>query len=152
MIKTKKMVLSGLFIAMSVIGSLIKVQGSIAFDSMPGFLAALLIGPIEGFMVAALGHMASAWSSGFGLSLPIHLIIALEMGVISLIFGIVYKKINWITAIILAIFLNGVISPLTLVPLFGWGFFGAIVWILLSAAAANVILAYMVYKLIKGRV
>lgn len=150
--KTKKMVLISLFIALSYVGSLIKVQGSIAFDSLPAFLGALLIGPAPGAVIGALGHLLSSWGAGFYLGVPIHLIIALEMAVVVYAFGFIYRRFNWLIAIVVAIILNGIGSPLSLVPLFGWGFFSGIVWILLIASMANIILAYLVFKALEGRV
>jgi hypothetical protein len=44
--KTKKIVLAALLIALSFIGANIKIMGSIAFDSMPGFLGALILSPL----------------------------------------------------------------------------------------------------------
>jgi riboflavin transporter len=94
--QTKFIVLMGLFIAMSVVGGYVKipnpVTSSVAFDSLPAFLAALVLGGIPGAIVGFLGHMATAAVGGFPLTLPIHLFIGLQMAIIMLIFSFVAKK------------------------------------------------------------
>ena len=77
---TVKLVYISTLIAISFIGSLIKIQGTIALDSMAGFFAALFLGPLSGALVGSMGHLLTALTSGFPLTLPIHLIVALQMG------------------------------------------------------------------------
>ncbi|MGA3406539.1 MAG: ECF transporter S component, partial [Candidatus Bathyarchaeia archaeon] len=48
---------------LSVVGSFIHLPGpvqTVAFDSAPGFFAALLYGPLDGAAVCGLGHLATA--------------------------------------------------------------------------------------------
>ncbi|WP_369473051.1 hypothetical protein [Secundilactobacillus kimchicus] len=40
----KRLVLAAMFLALCVIGANLKMMGSIAFDSMPAFLGAILMG------------------------------------------------------------------------------------------------------------
>src|SRR5699024_11807817 len=56
----KKISLLALFIALSVIGSFIKIPavvGSIALDAFPALLAVVLIGTTAGAVVAGMGHI-----------------------------------------------------------------------------------------------
>lgn len=157
---TTKLVYISMLIAISFIGSLIKIQGTIALDSMPGFFAALYLGPVAGAIVAGVGHLLTSLSSGFPLTLPIHLIITLEMGIVVYLFGIIYKKFNGIAACISGIILNGVamvlvLAPFTIwlgLPLNGKAFVYAMVAPLTIAAAVNIILAYVIYKTIGKRI
>ena len=93
-LSTRTLVLTALFIALSLVGSYIKVFGSIAFDSLPGFLAALLLGPVYGAAIGFLGHMFTAMTSGFPHSLPLHLVIAVTMAITMLGFGYTYKALK----------------------------------------------------------
>ena len=157
---TTKLVYISMLIAISFIGSLIKIQGTIALDSMPGFFAALYLGPVAGAIVAGAGHLLTSLSSGFPLTLPIHLIVTLEMAIVVYLFGIIYKKFNGMAACISGIILNGaamvlVLAPFTIwlgLPLNGKAFVYAMVVPLTIAAAVNVILAYIIYKTIGKRI
>jgi hypothetical protein len=73
---TFRIVLLALFIALCAVGANIKIMGSIAFDSLPAFLAAMLIGGKEGAIAGAAGHLFSALLAGFPLTLPMHLAVA----------------------------------------------------------------------------
>ncbi len=154
-----KLVYCAMLIGLSAVGALIKIQGSIAFDSMPGFFAALFLGPAAGALVAGIGHFLSAMTSGFPLTLPMHLIVTVEMALFSFTFGWVYRKSNGIVACIVAIILNGPVASLIAVPtsvllglpFSGWPLFYFVLPILSLASAANVILAYIVYKALEKR-
>ncbi|HHW03965.1 MAG TPA: ECF transporter S component [Thermoanaerobacterales bacterium] len=152
--KTKNLVLAALFVALSAAGAAIKVPsptGTVAFDSAPGYLAALLLGPGYGAMTAALGHLFTSLSAGFPLSLPVHLIIAVEMAAFASIYGIL-KRFNLLLAVILTSLLNGILAPASFIPLpqFGTGFFTAMVIPLMVASAANVAVSFLIYKAVGG--
>jgi uncharacterized membrane protein len=154
-VKTKQIVLLALFIAMSVVGGYIKlpnpITSSIALDSLPAYLSALLLGGIPGAIVGFLGHMASAALGGFPLSLPIHILIGIQMALIMLIFNFCSKKINIFTAIVVGIILNGVVSPASLILIPGMGmpvFLGAVVPLTVGSAL-NIIICTLVYNPIK---
>jgi len=108
-----------LFIAISFIGSNITVFGTIAFDSLPAFLAALLLGPWYGAAIGFLGHIFTALTSGFPLSIPLHMVIAAGMAGTMLGFGFSYRaltgkipeKYNLTVTGVIGIILN---SPVTL--------------------------------------
>ncbi len=152
---------SGLLIALSAIGAMIKIQGTIAFDSMPGYFAALFIGPTAGGFVAGLGHLLTAITSGFPLTLPLHLITALQMGLIVYIFGALSKKYNSIIVCSIAILLNGpivtFISAMAAkamgLPFSGITMFTTLIIPLTIASAANIIFSYIIFKFMtkKGR-
>lgn len=157
---TVKLVYIATLIAISFIGSLIKIQGTIALDSMAGFFAALFLGPIPGALVGSIGHLLTAMTSGFPLTLPIHLVITLQMALFVYIFGRVYEKINEVVACTVAIILNGVVAVLMLAPITTWvgfplsgkAFIYAMVGPLTLASAVNIILASVIYKIIKNRI
>ncbi len=141
--KTKQLTLMGALIALSVVGSMIKIPaitGTPALDSAFAFVAGILLGPVYGATVGFLGHMATALTAGFPLSLPIHLLIGAEMAIIVYIFSKVYSK-NKIVAYVLAFILNGIVSPASFIPIFGMGFFAAMVLPLMIATALNISVA-----------
>ena len=153
--KTQKIVLMALFIALSAIGAQLKIFSSIAFDSLPAFLAAFLLGGPEGAIVGAIGHMPTAALSGFPYTLPLHIVIALEMAGICYVAGwLVHKKkmAIWLAALI-AFLLNAFISPLILIvwPGFGWAVCVALFFPLALASAANAAGAAVLAYLLKSR-
>lgn len=109
-LNVKTLVIMALCIALSFVLSFVKLGGSIAFDALPAFFAAILLGPVFGGIVGFFGHMFTALSSGFMFTLPIHLVIAVMMFVSCYVFGLVYKKTNAIVAIIVGILMNGPVS------------------------------------------
>lgn len=150
--KTRKLVIIALFIAMSFIGANIKIAGSIAFDSMAGFLGTLILGPLYGALIGAIGHLLTAAISGFPLSLPIHMIIMVDMALTMFLFGITYKffsRSNEIISIIMSsivgILINGPLSVLMLIPIMGRAVL-AMLPLLILAAALNILIAHVVYK------
>lgn len=154
-------ILMALFIALSLIGANVKVLGSIAFDSMPGFLGALVLGPSFGAVIGAAGHLLTALLSGFPLSLPVHLIIMFIMAVTMAVFGRVYKRLandnqfsvkGALVSGITAVLINGpicllVLSPL-LIPTIGQAGILAMLPLLSGVAALNVLLALVVYRML----
>lgn len=155
-----KLTYCGMLIGLSAIGSMIKISGSIAFDSMPGFFAALFLGPWAGAVVAGLGHLLTALTSGFPLTLPMHLVLVLEMGLFAYLFGIIYRKRGSIVASIVAIILNGPVASLFAVPMSivlglpfsGWPLFSVVILPLTLASIGNVLLAILVFKVINKRI
>jgi uncharacterized membrane protein len=153
----KKLVVLALCIALSYMGSLIKISGSIALDALPAFFAAIFLGPFLGGLVGFMGHLFTSFVSGFPLTIPIHLVVALMMFFSCSLFGIVYKKINPIIGIALGIMMNGPISLALAALVFdkliakgaGYGMFMGMVLILTLAATINVMLAAFVYEATK---
>ena len=154
---TLKLVYMSMFIALSFIGSLIKIQGTIALDSMSAFFASLFLGPVIGAIVGAVGHGLTAFTSGFPLTMPIHIIIMLEMAAVVYLFGVLYEKSNPILAIIVSIVLNGVGAVLLLAPITFWlgfplsgkAFIYAMTIPLTLASVVNIVLASIIFERIK---
>ncbi|UPM53728.1 ECF transporter S component [Gottfriedia acidiceleris] len=157
---TKRIVLLSLFIALSAVLSNIKIVYSIAFDSLPAFLAAMLISPIAGGIVGALGHLLTAITSGFPFTVPVHLFIAIQMLVIVWLFGVLFKKMNQYIAMVVAIILNGPVATLLSSLLIAYlnhsftaktisSFFILMVVPLTIASAANIVLAFILQKVMK---
>ncbi|HBC95941.1 MAG TPA: ECF transporter S component [Clostridium sp.] len=156
--KIKKIIILAFFIALSFIGANIKIAGSIAFDSTAGFLGTLIMGPFYGAVIGAFGHLLSAAISGFPLSLPVHMIIMVDMALTMFLFGITYKffiKSNRLLAIIISsaagVLINGPVSVFMLVPIIGKAVL-AMLPLLVLAAALNILVAYLVYKFLPGSV
>jgi len=158
---TKTLVIMALFTALSFVGSNVKIFGSIAFDSLPGFVAALLLGPVQGAAIGFLGHLFTALTSGFPLSIPMHFVIAVSMAITMLGFGFTYNALKnraservsfAITGIVGTIF-NGpislAISISALAFLAGmeaaWGLL-ALLPVLTTAAIVNIVIAIALFK------
>lgn len=153
--KTRKLVLVALFIALSFIGANINVFQSIAFDSMAGFLGALVLGPVYGAIIGGLGHILTAALRGFPYTIPVHIITMFSMGLTMFLFGVTYKKVDayrpgtflpYVLAFIVGIFINGPVSLLLVSPLLGLPAVIAMMPVLTGVAALNVIIAMAVYK------
>lgn len=150
-LSVKFITLCGFFIALSVAGAFIKPFGnSIAFDSMPAFIAASMLGPAAGAVTGLLGHLISSAIAGFPATLPIHIIIAVEMAVIMVIYSFLARKINIIISAIVAVILNGPAATAVFIPILGTGFFAVMVGPLTLVATINVILAILVHRALEG--
>jgi len=153
--------ITGLLVALSYVGSHIRIFGTtIAFDSLPGFLAALLLGPAYGAVIGFLGHLFTALMSGFPLSVPLHMVIALSMAITMLGYGWTYRllkhriplKANLVITGIVGIILNGPISlglSITALTLMagreaGFGLI-ALLPVLVLGAVANVVLSIFLF-------
>lgn len=142
---TKKMTRLAVLIALSVIGAFIKIPsavGSLAFDAVPGFYAALAINPATGAVVAGLGHAATAVVSGMPLGVPVHALVATGMMLAAYFAGVVAKHHN-IAGCVVGIMINGIVLPAMFVvmPGFGVPFFLANSPPILMAATMNVLVA-----------
>lgn len=152
--KSKKIILIALFISLSFVGAFIKIPspvGTLGLDSMPGFLAALLIGGLEGGLVALLGHLIIAFNSGFALTVPVHILIAFMMFIAAFSYGLLFKY-NKLVAVVIAIIVNGIVTPavLLLLPHIGFAFFTATTPFVLVASCVNIILSFILYKPLKN--
>lgn len=148
--KTKKITLMGVLIALSFVGSLIKIPspiGTIGFDSAAGFFSALYLGYIPGSIVITLGYIIIAASASFPLG-PFTIVVAAEMMGIAMAFRFFYK-INFILGIIIATFLNGIAAPLVVLPMGGWGLYMGLVPSLTIASFANVFISSLVYGVVR---
>ena len=147
----KFITLCGMFIALSVAGAFLKPFGnSIAFDSLPAFLAASMLGPAAGALTGLLGHLISSAIVGFPFSLPVHLIVAVEMAIVMIIYSVLAQKINIIVSAVIAVLLNGIVATALLIPILGAPFFAVMVGPLTLVAAINVILAVLLHRALES--
>lgn len=151
--KTKKLVLMGLFIALSVVCAFIKIPsptGTVALDAMPAYAAGILLGGIPGAIVGFLGHIATALNAGFPLTLPAHLIIAVVMAITVYLFSFVYKKTNVFLASVVGTIVNGVGAPLLLMlfPNSDPKLLLGLIPFLLIASGINVVIADIISAII----
>ncbi|HHU30524.1 MAG: ECF transporter S component [Bacillota bacterium] len=140
----KKLTVLALLVALCAVGGFIKIPsptGTVALDSLPGFLGAALFGGWGGAVVGFLGHLFSAATVAFPFGIAIHLYVGVQMAVYVSIFGYLYRKGYKIPAVIAGVALNGVVAPLLLVPIYGSGFFLAMLPSLSVGSAVNIVLA-----------
>ena len=145
-----------IFTTLSVIGSFITpypLIPTIAFDSSPGFFAALYFGVLDGVLITGLGHIVTALINGFPLG-PLHYIIAFGMALAGGAMGLLNKtnkKWGFIPAAIAAVTINTVLSVI-MVPTMGWTSTITYVTVpLLIAASLNAVLATIIYVGIRAR-
>lgn len=146
---TKRLTLAAMFIALGVIGSMIKLFGSIALDSLSAFVGTVFLGPGFGFLLGSFGHLATAVFSGFPLSLPVHLVTAVLMGICMVCYGFVRAKTSqkwgmnrWLS-IVVAYLINTPLALLVLYPLLGPLVFTLIIPLSMGALL-NLVLAEVV--------
>lgn len=148
--KARWLALYGIFLALIVIGANVKVLGSVAFDSAPAFLGTLLLGPMGGALLGAVGHLVSAALAGFPFTVPVHLVVAVLMALTMYLYGRVYQRFHdlpmWSYGAsgIVAWFINVPFSLAVLYPVMQDA-----VWVLVLPLSliciANLIVAGLVY-------
>ncbi|WP_285767991.1 ECF transporter S component [Peribacillus sp. SI8-4] len=139
----RRISVTALFIAISAVGAMIKIPspiGSIALDSFPALLAAVILGPISGAIVAGLGHIISASIGGLPLG-PFHFLIMVEMAVLIWMFGVLFLQGKKLAAYFLFFIGNSFILGLPFVFLVSPGFYMLLVPGLTAASAINSALA-----------
>lgn len=147
---TRRLTQLALLLALSYVGSLIKIPtpiGSTAFDSAPAFLAAIELGAPGGFLVGLVGHLLTASISGFPLTVPVHLVSALGMGVVGYAFALLWPRSRWLASLV-AVLLNGIGLPLMLLawPQYNMKLIATVLMpFLLLAAFLNVLVAILVW-------
>lgn len=153
---TKKLTLMALLMGLSILGGNIKILGSIALDSFPAFLGALLLGPLAGAAIGALGHLFSAILAGFPLSVPIHIIVAVIMAATMYVFAFSYAKLEKkgtvhavIGSAITGYIVNVIVDLILIYP-----FIGNVVYVLFLpltiATFANMFLCYVVFARVRS--
>jgi uncharacterized membrane protein len=159
-ITTKELVTTGLMIAMAAVLAQFPIYGSIAFDALPAFLTAVMIGPVLGGIVGFIAHLLVAMFTGFPFSLPLHLLIAVLMFVSCYIYGKVRQSHNRYLAMALGIIMNGPVS-LALISIFakilgmpfsGMIMFSTLILPLLVGSMVNIVVADVVYSIIKEKI
>ncbi|MFQ6080548.1 MAG: ECF transporter S component [Candidatus Bathyarchaeia archaeon] len=153
--KTLRVARIPVFTALCVIGSFIHPPSpiqTVAFDSSPGFFAALYFGALDGALTTGIGHIVTSIINGFPLG-PFHLPIAFGMALAGGATGLVNridKKWGFIPAAITGVAVNTA-SVIVVVPLIGWAAALAFVPFLLLAASLNAIIAALVYVGVRAR-
>ncbi|WP_163102382.1 ECF transporter S component [Peribacillus alkalitolerans] len=146
-IKLKKTVLTVMFISLSTVGAMIKIpsfMGSIALDSLPALIAAVLLGPIAGGVTAAMGHILSSLLAGFPLGM-FHGLISLEMLGLVMLFGYLYKKLKIISYLTMFIG-NAFLAPLPFYFLISPTFYYTLLTPLMVGTFINIIGAYLLIR------
>lgn len=121
----RNLTLTGLFLALCVVGSMIKIFGSVALDSLPAFIGTIILGPVTGVFLGSFGHLATAIVSGFPLTFPVHLLTSVLMGFCMLSYGIIRKNatkkyfFNQWGSLVIAYLINTPLSLLALYPFLG---------------------------------
>ena len=147
----KRIAIIAIFVALSAVGAMIKIPspiGSIGLDSFPGYFCALAFGFPEGAIVIAIGHILSAAVTGFPLTIPFHIAIAVSMGVVACIFRLIGRGgtvAHVVVAVIVASILNSFGLAFWLLPIGGWALYVANIVSLLVASAVNSIIAAIAY-------
>jgi len=157
--KNQILVLMSLLVAFSYLGSLIKIHGTIALDALPAYLGALLLGPLPGAVIGFMGHLLTAVTSGFPMTVPLHLFIALMMALTVGLFGLTAKKAGVFLASAVGTFMNGPVSTFGaayIASLLGLGFSGRIMFFglilpLTLTSFVNISGAVALYKMMKAR-
>ena len=141
--------------AMSVIGSFIHFPApipTIAFDSSPGFFAALYFGVGDGALVSGIGHLVTSILNGFPLGI-LHLPIALGLSVAGATIGLINRlERSWsfLPALAAGIAINtGLV--IIVVPSLGWAATLSLVPFLLLASSINAAVAGATYAGLRGR-
>ncbi len=167
------MIIAVIFSVVSFLGGLLKLGGtaSIALDSWASFFVAAFFGPILGGVVASAGHFLSALSGGFPFTPVVHLAVMALQFVWAFLFGWIFqyltKEHSDSTANAsalrrsrnirglaiggaLAVFGNGIVSPLIIGLLFPHlaGVMQSLITLLIVASTANVVLAIAVLQIV----
>lgn len=148
---SKRIARMAIFIAMSAVGAMVKIPsptGTVALDAAFAFFSAIAFGWREGAIVAALGHMLTALSTGFPLSFPMHIYIAFQMSVYVSVFAVAAKKIHLWAGVAIGIILNGPVSSLLVLPIGGIGLTIALFVPLTIGSIVNISIAVAAYLII----
>ncbi len=131
-------------------------MGSIALDSAPAFLGAILLGPAVGAFLGVFGHLLSAMLAGFPLTLPVHLIIGVMMAACMFVFGLLRQRLKWrqslviITTDVIGYLINVPLELVLLYPLLRQGIF-AFFMPLTLATMLNLVLCELVNAFLPQR-
>ncbi|WDV47617.1 ECF transporter S component [Clostridiaceae bacterium M8S5] len=148
----KKISIIGVFIALSIVGSFLPIPspaGTVAFDSMPAFIVAVIINPIMGGVVGVMAHLLSALLKGFPMTALVHLLVACMMFLTVFLFGIIYNKNYKVVSVIIGTALNGPVSLVPFIFIFDVKFFYAMLLPLTVASLLNIVVAVLVIPKLK---
>lgn len=150
-VSARTVAIMAVFIALSAVGALIRIPsptGTVACDAAAGFFVALAFGAWPGFIVIALGHLLTAGLAGFPYTLPLHLGIAVAMGVCALLLRWIGRRggLVWlIIGSVVTVVANALLAPLVLLPSAGTGAYIALIPSLLVGAVINVAIAVIAW-------
>jgi adenosylcobinamide-phosphate guanylyltransferase len=142
------------FSALSVIGSFIHPPSpvqTVAFDSSPGFFAALYFGATDGALVSGIGHIVTSIVNGFPLGI-LHLPIALGMAAAGAAMGFINhlgRRASFV-AVVAGVAINSGLV-IVVVPVLGWEAALSFLPFLLLAASLNGLVASLAYVGVRGR-
>lgn len=149
MSETKKLTLIAVFISLSFVGSLVKIPspiGDVGFDSVAGFTAVLYLGYVPGAIVTSLGYLIITMSAGFPLGI-LTLPIAFEMFFVAIAYRFFFKM-NKILGIVIGTILNGILSPLVVLPVGGYGLYLSLLPSLILASFINLLLSAIIFEIL----
>jgi uncharacterized membrane protein len=138
-----KFTLTSMLVALTAMGSLLKIPAiitSVSLDAFPALLAAAMLGGPAGAVVGALGHLLSAILGGLPLG-AFHVFIALEMALLILLSGYFFQKGKRVSAVVLFIAGNTLAAPLPFIFFIGKAFYIGILPSLFFGSLLNGILA-----------
>jgi len=143
------------FSALSVIGSFMHLPSpvpTVAFDSSPGFFAALYFGPWDGALVCAVGHIATSVVNGFPLGI-LHIPIAVGLAAAGGAMGFVNTvKRRWsmVAGLFAGVAIN-TLSVVIVVPTLGWPVALSLSPYIFFASLVNAIVAGAAFVSVRGR-
>jgi adenosylcobinamide-phosphate guanylyltransferase len=139
--------------ALSVIGSFIHLPApiqTVAFDSAPGYFAALFYGPLDGAAVCGIGHLVTSVVNGFPLGI-LHLPIAVGLAFAGAATGFLNLRYGYAYGAAIGVAINTGLVVIA-APALGWAATLSLSPFLLIAAIANASLAVAAYASLRGRV
>lgn len=149
---TKRIVYHAVLIALIVLLSQVHFLGSLSLESVPVFLGAALFGVPSGFVLGVVGHLLVASITGFPFTIPVHIAVAMIMGIAAGGFGWAirfFKKHSWwgaIVGIIIAYIWNVVIGLLVTALMLPGMEIGVLIIPLSAITLINLIIALVVYR------
>lgn len=152
--KTKTLVLTALFAALAVIGSFIKIPippGTPALDAAPAFVSMAFLPAPFAAAAGAIGHIATSFTAGFPLTLPIHILIAAEMAIVVGVGAYLFKKGKKALAWVWVAISNGVLAPLPFYWIISPAVYVAVAPGLLMATGINVVVACIVLPFLQKK-
>lgn len=107
-LNVRGMCMSAILIAISVILANFPIFSSIALDSMPAFVGGIIVSPVVGGVIGLLAHLFVSLRTGFPLSLPVHILVALEMFIVVYVTTLIFNRGRVILSGIVGTLLNGI--------------------------------------------
>ena len=146
----KSAALVAVFVALSAVGAMIKIPspvGTVGLDSAPGFFIALGFSGWLGGAVAFIGHLITSGVAGFPFSLPIHIAIAVGMGLCAYVLGLCkkYGRYGWFVGCVVTTLLNSFGLGLIMLPIGGVALYLANIVPLLIGAIINIVIATLAW-------